>query len=314
MHLHVGLATTLSGCANLDFEASTSTDISLRSESRRRLFWSLHLLQQMYGQQTSATNVLEDISRPQYVASSSDLRQKLYQQPPCMPQEEMVLPSGTMISSQKSGGIWAYMIQLSTLWGQVRTYVRQAAHQTDSAPAPWSMQSGYTAIRAHLMDLETRLPAHHRFDMARFPHQEPEHLQDRREYWSPWLYLQFTYHTIHTMLNHPFLYSSRPGQSTQLAFPNTFWKTSSELAFMHSIWVARLIEMVTNKAYRMSDPFIGHCTAIAATVHIYFCRARDKTTSDAAMNSLSKCIAFLGELALIWPSCRWLVSQRAPPL
>jgi hypothetical protein len=283
-------------------------EASSRAESRRRLFWSLHLLQQMYGHQRLATNILEDISRPQYVETSSKLHQTLSGQPPALPREGgLVSGEAAPVNRQKSGGIWAHMIQLSTLWGEVRTYVSHSAQQTDSAPPPWSISSGYTAICAHLMDLETRLPAHHRFDMARFPDQPNDQLQENREYWSPWIYLQFTYHSIHNMLNHPFLYSSRPGQSAQLSVPNTFWKASSELAFTHSTWIVRLIDMVTTKGYRVSDPFIGHCAAIAATIHIYFCRARDKTTREAATGRLSRCIAFLAELAPLWPSCRWLV-------
>src|SRR5687767_2126702 len=177
-------------------------------------------------------------------------------------------------------------------------------------PPPWSIDSGYAVIGAHLMDLETKLPTRHRFDLARFPDQDKKDLHSNRGYWGPWLYIQFTYHTIHSMLNHPFLYSSRPQQSAQLAVPNTFWKTSSELAFIHSTWIVRLIDMVKSKEYRVSDPFLGHCTAIAATIHIYFCRAADRSTRGAAQERLSGCLTFLEELAQLWPSCRWLVGTR----
>ncbi|CAH0057856.1 unnamed protein product [Clonostachys solani] len=260
----------------------------------------------MYGHQASATNILKDISKPQYVATHIDLRKELSEGPPAIPREEISTQRGGTPSPQKRSGIWVYMIQLSTLWGEVRTYVKQWAQQTNSVPPPWSIESGYAVIGAHLMDLETILPACHRFDLARFPDQENQHLRNNRGYWSPWLYLQFTYHTIHNMLNHPFLYSARPHQSAQLGVPNTFWKTSSELAFIHSTWVARLVDMVASKAYGVSDPFIGHCVAIAATIHIYFCRAADKTTREAALDRLATCVAFLGDLALLWPSCRWL--------
>lgn len=310
--LHVGIATTLAKCANLDSETCCLADVGLRAESQRRVFWSLHLLQQMYGHQGSATDILESISRPQYVATHSDLQKKLNELPPPMPREERT-QSGGSSPSQENNGIWAYMIQLSTLWGEVRTYVKQWAQQTSYAPPPWSIESGYAIIGAHLMDLETKLPARHRFDLARFPDQENQQLHNNREYWGPWLYLQFTYHTIHNLLNHPFLYSSWPRQPAQLAVPNTFWKTSSELAFIHSTWVARLIDMVTNKEYRVSDPYIGHCTAIAATIHIYFCRAANKATREAAQRRLTRCVEYLAGLALLWPSCRWMVGFRNIP-
>jgi len=302
---------TLSKCGNLEFETCSQSDHGLRAESRRRVYWSLHLLQHMYGHQTAATNVLEDVSRPQYVARHVSLLKELDGLPPAIPREDTSTAQGeggsSGLATPKKVGVWVHMIQLSTLWGEVRTYVKHWAQQINNVTPPWSIDSGYTAIGAKLMDMETKFPTRHRFDLARFPDQDHQSLQSNRGYWSPWLYQQFTYHTIHNMLNHPFLYSSRPHQSDQLGVPNTFWKTSSELAFLHSTWVARLIDMVVGKGYRVSDPFIGHCAAIAATIQIYFCRAADKTTRQSALNRLGKCVAFLGELALLWPSCRWLV-------
>ncbi|EWZ36375.1 hypothetical protein FOCG_03567 [Fusarium oxysporum f. sp. radicis-lycopersici 26381] len=304
-YLHVGMAITLAKCANLDVETCALDDFGSRAETRRRVFWSLHLLQQMYGHQSFTTDILQDITRPQYIATHADPRKSFNEMPPAIPREEISGQDETT-SADKKSGTWAYMIQTSTLWGEVRTYVKQWAQQTNNAPPPWSIESGYAVINAYLMDSETKFPDRHRFDSARFTDQESRHLQNNRGYWSPWVYQQFAYHTIHNMLNHPFLYSSRPQQSAQLGVPNTFWKTSSELAFIHSTWVARLIEMVVHKEYRVSDPFIGHCAAIAATIHIYFCRAADKTTREAALDRLTKCVAFLAELALLWPSCRWL--------
>lgn len=256
----------------------------------------------MYGQPYSSTDILQNIFNPKYVACLPNLRKKLDCLPPSMPQEP-----ASVARNQKSG-IWAYMIQLSVLWRQVRIYVKQWA-QTNGEP-PWSIDSGYATICAHLMDLESRLPTDHRFDSARFPDHIYDDLQLNRGYWSPWLYLQFTYHCIHSVLNHPFLYSSRPQQSSQLAVPNTFWKTSTELAFIHATWIVRLIDLVSEKPYRVSDPFIGHCAAIAATIHLYFCRAADKRIGEAAQAKLATCISFLGDLASIWPSCRLMVNTR----
>lgn len=301
------MAVSLAKCANLDFESCALIDTSQRAESRRRVFWSLHFLQQMYGHQATPTNILQDISRPQYVATHTDLTKTLNEAPPALPREEAAIETGLTPGPKQKSGMWIYMVQLSTLWGDVRTYAKQWAHQNCSMPPPWSIESGYAVIGAHLMNLETSLPAHHRFDLARFPDRESQHLQSNRGYWGPWLYVQFTYHTIHSMLNHPFLYSSRPHQSAQLGVPNTFWRTSSEQAFLHSTWVSRLIDLVMTKEYRVSDPFIGHCAAIAATIQVYFCRAADKPTRRSAQERVTRCIAFLGDLALLWPSCQWLV-------
>ncbi|KIW65421.1 hypothetical protein, variant [Phialophora macrospora] len=294
--LHLNIAVTFSKCVGLDVEL-TPSELSPAAEARRRVFWSLHLLERMYGQSVCELTILQDFEHPQYVPLQPDLRKRSNVLPPRMPQENV------RGEEPERTGIWAHTVPLGTLWQQVRTYVMQCAH-TNSEP-PWSVESGYAVICAHLMNLETRMPTYHRWDSARFRDRTDRELQNRG-YWSPWLYLQFMYHAIHSVLNHPFLYSARPQQSAQLAVPNTFWKTSSELAFIHATWIVRLIDMVREKAYRVSDPFIGQCTAVAATIHIYFCRAADRQIREAAQVKLETCTLFLAELAELWPSCRLL--------
>jgi hypothetical protein len=296
--LHISMAMTFLRCAGMDTE-SQHTEISPAAEARRKVFWSLLYLDQIYGQQTTPLNVLSNFQAPKYVGTQLDLHQEYSAQPPTWPLET------STTGQSHNGGIWAYMVQLSALWKRVRIYMSQCADGTTKTP--WSADSGYSIICAHLMDLETRLPTNHRYDLARFSDYSTDELQSNRFYWSPWLLMQFTYHTIHSLLNHPFLYSSRPQQLAQLAVPNTFWKTSSELALIHSTWIVRLIEMVTEKSYQISDPFIGHCVAIAATILIYFCRAADMRLKQAAQSKLTICKSFLRELSLQWPVCKTMV-------
>lgn len=294
------MAMTLLRCAGMDTETQAG-DFSPGAEAPRRVFWSLLYLDQIYGQQSTPLNVLNNIQQPIYVGSQMDLQREYSQLPPSWPQE--ISTTG----QSHNGGIWAYMVQLSTLWRQVRTYMSQCAD--GNTKTPWSADSGYSIICAHLMDLETKLPAAHRYDCARFSDHSADDLRSNRMYWSPWVLIQFTYHTIHSLLNHPFLYSSRPQQSAQMAVPNTFWKTSSEVALIHSTWIVRLIDMVTEKSYQISDPFIGHCVAIAATILIYFCRAADTRLKQAAQSKLTICKSYLRELSVQWPVCKTMVGR-----
>ncbi|KAJ6167112.1 hypothetical protein N7470_002559 [Penicillium chermesinum] len=236
-------------------------------------------------------NMLKDIHSPKYMAVNVDSPREMGMKPPQNPQENGAFTA--------RGGIWLYMVQLSTLWSEVQHYVSHCA-SGDPKP-PWAVDSGYNIIGAHLMDIETKFPTAHRYDCARFQAQSQEELHENRGYWSPWLYLQFTYHAVRSVLNHPFLYSWRPQQSAQLAVPNTFWKTASELALIHTTWIVRLIDMTTEKDYQISDPFIGHAVAIAATIHIYYCRAADPAVKDSAQKNFETCTQFLRTLAAKWP-------------
>ncbi|KAJ5298101.1 hypothetical protein N7508_008350, partial [Penicillium antarcticum] len=291
--LHIGLATNLLKCGGLDIELHKDTR-TITTEVHRKLYWSIHLLNQQYGPRNMQLDILRDIGRPRYMGVNRCSMREMGVSPPQVPEE----PGG----STHIEGIWIYMVQLSTLWSEVQHYVSHCA-SGDPTP-PWSLESGYSVIGAHLMNIETRFPTRHRWDSVRFMDHSKETIHQNRGYWSPWVYLQFTYHAIHSVLNHPFLYSWRPQQSAQLAIPNTFWKTSSELALIHTTWTVRLIDMVSEKEYQVSDPFLAHLVAISATIHLYYCRAADPSVRESAQSKLDACMTFLGALADRWPSCK----------
>ncbi|KAJ5630954.1 uncharacterized protein N7484_011054 [Penicillium longicatenatum] len=293
--LHIGLAANLVQCAGIDIERHEG-ELDLALEAQRRVFWSIHLLKQHYAPHSMQLNMLGDIHRPKYMAVNVDSPREMGMKPPQTPQENGVFTS--------RGGIWVYMVQLATLWSEVQQYVSHCA--SGYSTPPWSVESGYSIIGAHLMDMETKLPTCHRYDSVRFQDKSREELNRDRGFWSPWLYLQFTYHAVHSVLNHPFLYSWRPQQSSQLAVPNTFWKTSSELALIHTTWTVRLITLINEKEYEVSDPFLCHAVAIAATIHLYYCCAADQGMRDSAQRKLETCTRFLSDLASKWPRCQAL--------
>lgn len=302
--LHTDLATSLANMAGLSHEYHRESSTFL-TEPRRKVFYSIFILNQTYAPRQTLLNMLEDIEEPRYVEPKRDLTQVCGKLPPLNPREPV---SAVQLDKSERAGIWTYLVQQSLLWREVRGYVAQCA---DGHPKPpWSPKSRYAVIGARLMDLETKFPTEHRYDSVRFLDQSAEGLQQNRDYWSPWLRIQFVYHAIHSLLNHPFLYSSRPHHPTQMSVPNTFWKTSSEQALLHSTWIVRLIDMVWEKDYRVSDPFLGYCAAVAATIHVYYCRAADIRVRTSARSKLGKCMRFVDELGTVWPICQATVTAQ----
>ncbi|KAF7716072.1 Fungal Zn(2)-Cys(6) binuclear cluster domain-containing protein [Penicillium ucsense] len=291
--VHIGLVTNLIKCGNIDIEQHGGKSTP-NLEARRKLFWSVSFLNQQFGPRCLSLDILQDVQRPRYMTLNNDNSSEMGVAPPQIP-----LESGSL---SPRGSIWIYMVQLGSLWREVQHYISHCA--SGHFTPPWSVRSGYTMIGAHLMDLETNFPTTHRWDSVKFYERSANELQRDRGYWSPWLYLQFTYHAVHSVINHPFLYSWRPQQSAQLSVPNTFWKTSSELALIHTTWTVRLIDLLVEKDYQLSDPSIGHLVAIALTIQLYYCRAADPTVSASAQQKVEKCVDFLGHLAEKWPMSR----------
>jgi hypothetical protein len=274
------------------------------AERKKRLFWSLQCLEQAYGQINDILGVPVEVLRAFYVSTSDDRGLKnLDTSPPPLPNDDLGCTSSADL------GIWNLALHFGWVWSRVRSYVFDCAQSR--LKEPWRHDSMYAMILSDLTELENKLSPCHRYDSVKFYERRAEELRINREYWTPWLKLQFTYHSILTVLNHPFLYIVASQYNHNLTIPNTFWRRSSELVLLHATWIVRLIDMVSEKKMRLIDPFFGHAAAIAATVHLYYCCARDPRLKYKSKTDFAKCRKFLKSFVSFSPACEKLVCQFA---
>ncbi|KIX00101.1 uncharacterized protein Z518_10238 [Rhinocladiella mackenziei CBS 650.93] len=296
---HVGLAFQLCRSAMLDLESIYTIEDST-TERKKRLFWSLQLLEQSYGRQAGLLSVPTEIWRPSYSSTGGDQKPKreLDQKAPPLPRDDL----GCSTSSEP--GIWNTSVQLGWVWSRVRQYVSDCARNIWKEP--WRHDSMYAMVLSDFMETENRIPVCHRYDSVKFYERKVEELKTNRDYWAPWLREQFTYHAIPTVLNHPFLYIVGAQHNPDLAIPNTFWRRSSETALLHSTWIVRMVDMVLDKQMPLSDPFFGHVAAIAATVHLYYCCAADTRLKYKSNTDFAKCRRFLKSFVPFSAACKAL--------
>ncbi|KAI8712484.1 hypothetical protein NCS52_01346700 [Fusarium sp. LHS14.1] len=293
---HLGLAFQLCRSAMLDLESVYGID-DPQADRKKRLFWSLQMLEQSYGRQEGLLSVPTEIWRPSYSSyrghhSGADPRA------PKLPRDDL----GCSLPNEP--GIWNTSVHLGWVWSQVRKYVSDCAH--NNLKEPWRHDSMYAKVLADFMETENRIPMCHRYDTVKFYERKVEDLKMHRDYWAPWLKEQFTYHVIPTVLNHPFLYIVGAQHNPNLAIPNTFWRRSSELALLHSTWIVRMIDMVVDKQVPLADPFFGHVAAIAATVHLYYCCAAATRLKHKSNTDFAKCRRFLKGFIPTSAACRAL--------
>lgn len=285
----------------LDLESVYATE-NANTQRKKRLFWSLQLLEQYYGRQNGLLSVPTEIWRPSYSITEGGPMQFEPKAPP-FPRDEL----GCATASEP--GIWNTSVHLGWVWSQVRKYVSNCAH--NNLKEPWRNDSMYAKVLSDFMETENRIPMCHRYDSAKFYKRKVEELKVNRDYWAPWLKEQFTYHAIPTVLNHPFLYIVAAQHNPNLAIPNTFWRRSSELALLHSTWIVRMIDMVVDKQVPLADPFFGHVAAIAATVHLYYCCAAAPRLKHKSNTDFAKCKRFLKRFIPSSAACGALVSYSS---
>ncbi|RWA14804.1 hypothetical protein EKO27_g298 [Xylaria grammica] len=293
---HVGLALQLCRSAMLDLESAYSVK-DPATERKKRLFWSLQLLEQSYGRQTGFPSVPTEIGPSSYPSAGSGQRllSELNSTKPALPTEI----HGS--SESNESGIWNTGIHLGWVWSRVRKFVSDCAHNI--LKEPWRHDSTYAVVQSDFMETENRIPMCHRYDSVKFYARTVEELRRNHDYWAPWLKEQFTYHAIPTVLNHPFLYIVGAQHNPNLAIPNTFWKRSSELALLHATWIVRMIDMIVDKQVQLVDPFLGHIAAIAATVHLYYCCAAAAGLKQKSRTDFAKCRRFLKSFLPFSPAC-----------
>lgn len=296
---HVGLVSSLMQCSGVDMHFTDERSPSL--EQNRRLFWSVQAIRVLCGPPTKIPTTL-DIEEPQFLSPDETSATITTGQAPLLPVE----PRGSR--NHLSLGIWAHLIRSASLWGLVRAYIWRCADGL--AIAPWKSDSQYTAINSRLLEMECVFPTSYRYDAAKFSERSEEELNADRDFWLPWMKIQLTYHTLHSVLNHPFLYSSRESRPKQ--GPNAFWKTSTDQALLHSTWIARLINMASEKSFVLADPFFGYSASVAATLHLYWSRSADSRVQESAKGNLKICRALIAELGARWPICQTMVSSSSP--
>ncbi|KAK1569448.1 uncharacterized protein LY79DRAFT_571862 [Colletotrichum navitas] len=280
---HLGLSLQLCRSATLDMESSYAVE-DHTTDRKKRLFWSLQLLEQSYGRQDGLLGFPNDVRRPTLPTSGKQTDLDSSWAPP-LPRDDL----GTTAPSEP--GIWNTGVCLGWVWSQVRKYVSDCARNI--LKEPWRNDSTYAKVLSDFLETENRIPMCHRYDSVKFYERKMDELKMNRDYWAPWLKEQFTYHVIPTVLNHPFLYIVGAQHNPNLGIPNTFWRRSSEQALLHATWIVRMIDMVVDKQVPLVDPFFGHVAAIAATVHLYYCCAAAARLKHKSNTDFAKCRRFL---------------------
>ncbi|GME27503.1 c6 transcription [Neofusicoccum parvum] len=189
--------------------------------------------------------------------------------------------------------IIANNIRLYDIWGKVQHFATQS--NVEAGKSLWTGDSEYGSIISALMEYESQFPDEHRFS-----EQTSGAFKDNKAYWAPWFSIQFMYHAILCVLNHPFLLSMRLDPIRESS-PRTFRQTTADLAKLHSYWAFRFIGVAKEWDYEVTDPLIAYAVTIAATIFDHY-RLSDETQAKRdARDKFTKCVAFVREAAKIWP-------------
>ena len=291
--LYLSLATEISRSAKLDvFARHGSAD--MKTEEHVRAIWSIVMLQYLSGS-FGSTMISVDVA--------------LLRHPPSDASNALALINKQNGSDSQEGehdlGVVAYAIQMSEVWYTVRQYVHHRGKQ-DRHP-PWSGKSIYSSIMFRQMELESQMPHRHRFTPSGFGEHAISVLSTNRHYWAPWLYLQIIYHAIVCTLNHPLLLSTHLRRFRVNQVPELFLQHTADLIKSHTDWIVHLLEIAKKKQFQFSDPFLGQCIAIVATIFMQQSYTEDQEARLDKRAKFSLCLQFVQDLGTHWSHVNQMV-------
>lgn len=267
------------------------------NDERRRCYWSIVLLRRLLGEPLYPSY---SRSLPAFPDSSGA--------PPC----DALSPEGLRMASRpehEDTGIVAVVIQLSEVWAVIQDYAR-ARGLSDGNVAPWSPFSRYSTAQQMLMNLGHNLSPLHRYRCLQLSSVTAEDLESSRGYWAPWLLSRFLYHTAICILNHPLLITLQLQGVPEV--PELFLQQTAFSVSHHTSWMLHLIDLVVSRRFRVSDPIMGHCVAIIATIELQQSFSEGGEVAQKRKSNFAACLNFLQPLASDWPSISQLVSVLGP--
>lgn len=210
-------------------------------------------------------------------------------------------------SQHADNGIVRFLPHLESIWSLAAKYIQDTHEQTYDIPL-WKKDSDYTRITARMLEFETVFPPEHRSDRTRPDQYSKEEVRNDWGYWTAWLSTQIIYHTIITLLNHPLPVSARFRSNER--FPRTFSQATTDLVMLHSNWTGRLLEMMKEMSCEITDPFLGYCVSVAATVYLHFCQSENPSVREMSEASLANAKRVLRSLSARWPVMSQVVSLQ----
>lgn len=273
--LHLNTALWLAQHSGLTKEPEWEVH-SAELEERRRCAWSLYILGRMSGLMPKlATFTCRFPGATDPLVNSPE---------PQVSDDEIIIANN---------------IRLYDIWEKVQDFAAES--NAEAGKSLWTGDSEYGSIISALMEYESQFPDEHRFS-----EHTSGNFKDNRAYWAPWFSIQFMYHAILCVLNHPFLLSIRLDPIKESS-PRTFKQTTADLAKLHSYWAFRFTSVAKEFGYAVADPLIAYAVTIAATIFDHYRLSSETQARRDARDKFIKCMVFVREIGKIWPIAAHMV-------
>ena len=278
-------------------------------EERRRVFWSVYLLDRLVSCGRGRPPAIVDAScHLQLPSDESIWRGGLWTKTQSL--DEMTNRALPVTQRQSS---FALVIAIGQILGRSAQFMLQDSHIRDVHP-PWDPSSEFVAMESDLLHFEGYLEIQLSVKDVLAPHISADGVVDSQSA-GPIIFSRALFHLCYCLLNHPFLLRRRIDTCRNLA-PMSFMKRSSDLAWHH----AQQIMALTREARKCGCSFHSSSSGYAVTVAGSIIGLRtydsDHQVLEKAHVLLDEAMVYLDTVGKYWGNVHTMVcfeSLLSPP-
>jgi hypothetical protein len=94
--------------------------------------------------------------------------------------------------------------------------------------------------------------------------------------------------------------------------PEIFLQHSSDMLSSHTNWIIHFVRYFEEKSFKVSDPFLGYCAAVVATIELQLSFTEDSAIRKDKQERFSSCVKFVHDLGEEWPHMAQMVCWVLP--
>jgi Fungal specific transcription factor domain len=296
----IGMAVRIA--QDLRFMMDTATDLSYADqEERRRVFWSVYLLDRLVSCGRGRPPAILDAScQLQLPCDEQTWRDGNWK--PTLTLEQ--LSNRTLLGAEQQGP-FAHVVVMAYTLSRGAQYMLQEFNIRNRDP-PWDANSDFAAIESDLLYLESHL------EMRRPP------MDIIAQYCSkdgkidqhsagPIVFSHALFHLCYCLLNHPFLLRRRL-DTCRMAAPSSFLSRAFISGWEHAKRLTELLKDTRKAGCIAQTSFYGYCAAIAGTIASLHLHSDNNGMRQESSLLLKENIHYLEDISKYWKNVSSMVS------
>ncbi|KAH7024348.1 fungal-specific transcription factor domain-containing protein [Microdochium trichocladiopsis] len=288
----VGLAVRIAQDCGLMLENATHLPFA-EQEERRRVFWSVYLLDRLVSCGRGRPPAIVDAScHLQLPSDESVWRRELWSKTQSL--DEMA--NRTLSVTQRQGA-FAQVIAIAQILGRTAQYMLQDSNIRSLHP-PWDPGSDFAAMESDLLHFEAYLEIQVPLKDILAPHISADGVVDS-QCTGPILFSRALFHLCYCLLHHPFLLRRRIDTCRNQA-PISFMERSYDLGWHHAQQIMALVRDARECGCSFHSSSSGYAVTVAGSIIALRTCDPDPHVFEKTQTLLDEVILYLDTVGQHW--------------